>query len=572
MLEGASLEGTWARVRSIGDKLLMVLAVMALVVSPLPYAQLTPPAQAAEIPDTSTVTRLDAGAYIIDMGVVPQTENNSLRPYGLIYELMIAERIPVIWVINDSKTTGGIDFSYDGKAYSGGAFIIAAEYAAQGAPIIGRWVADYPGLTVDGPTASPIDVPVFDTLTNWPNAILDDQNGSIAEAYYENAGIPETITAGDGTTKTAYLFKDPQTLGACDDLFVMPHADPEWDTHSNLVPWNDQGGFIWAACHAVSVLENVVNPGDPDPDPDMNFLSTNGLLPFGDHDDGTPPYTWATTRGGDPVLQFLGTIDSATENGSEQIYLPDDGSAWRPSTTILAWDPDQADLLSEGGVSPGEASILLYGRAFGDDTNGLVMYESGHSHDKGSSSDIAAQRAFLNFNLMTGIDRGISVAVDAPETIISGEPVPVTAEISGGHPAYTYDWASSCGGTFAPASGVLNDPGTLETMFTAPPGATACTIRVIADDLCSRFSFAADGVQIVEQADMSISKTDGQTGVEEGTAFDYTLDIANAGPSVASNVVVVDPLPAGLSYVTATPTQGSCRFDGTDVICDLGDV
>ena len=127
-------------------------------------------------------------------------------------------------------------------------------------------------------------------------------------------------------------------------------------------PSTQGGGFIWAACHAVSALENVDDPGDPDSDPDMNFLSEHALVLWGDHGDGTPPYQYNNSEADNPIMQFMGNVDSATQNGSEQIYLPD-ALGWRPTTTIVGWDPDHPDI---PGVSPGEAAVFAYGRGFGN--------------------------------------------------------------------------------------------------------------------------------------------------------------------------------------------------------------
>ena len=215
---------------------------------------------------------------------------------------------------------------------------------------------------------------------------------------------------------------------------------------------------------------------------------------------------------------------------------------------------------------------MLYGRGFGDPSNGYFMYEAGHSHDKGSDDDVAAQRAFLSFNLLTGIERGIDVEVDVPEVVVGGSSVPVTASVSGGHPAYEYYWVSSGGGTFADPTGNLAGPDTVSTTFTAPPDASECTLRLIVDDTCGRFSFAADGFRVVEQADLSLTKTDGVTGAEDGGRLTYSLTIGNAGPTDATNTILVDTLPAEVTFLSALPSQGTCRFDGTDVICDMGTV
>src|ERR1051325_419144 len=75
------------------------------------------------------------GAYIIDMGQRPQTAANGLKPYGLVYQLVVNNQVPVSWAINPNKITDknpsvtveGVDFVLRGKSYRGGPFIISPE-------------------------------------------------------------------------------------------------------------------------------------------------------------------------------------------------------------------------------------------------------------------------------------------------------------------------------------------------------------------------------------------------------------------------------------------------------------
>jgi uncharacterized repeat protein (TIGR01451 family) len=69
-------------------------------------------------------------------------------------------------------------------------------------------------------------------------------------------------------------------------------------------------------------------------------------------------------------------------------------------------------------------------------------------------------------------------------------------------------------------------------------------------------------------SDLRISKS-GPANALVGGLISYTLTVTNDGPSSATNVVVSDPVPAGTSFVSATPSQGSC--DST-VSCNLGAV
>jgi uncharacterized repeat protein (TIGR01451 family)/fimbrial isopeptide formation D2 family protein len=63
------------------------------------------------------------------------------------------------------------------------------------------------------------------------------------------------------------------------------------------------------------------------------------------------------------------------------------------------------------------------------------------------------------------------------------------------------------------------------------------------------------------QVDLAITKTDGEATYVPGAPITYTLQVTNAGPSVASGFSVADVVPAALSGVTATCTVagfGAC--------------
>jgi uncharacterized repeat protein (TIGR01451 family) len=71
-------------------------------------------------------------------------------------------------------------------------------------------------------------------------------------------------------------------------------------------------------------------------------------------------------------------------------------------------------------------------------------------------------------------------------------------------------------------------------------------------------------------ADLSITKT-GSSAVRPGGLIQYVITVANAGPQQASDVIVTDILPAGTTFVSATPSQGNCTGTAT-VTCDLNTI
>jgi uncharacterized repeat protein (TIGR01451 family) len=70
-------------------------------------------------------------------------------------------------------------------------------------------------------------------------------------------------------------------------------------------------------------------------------------------------------------------------------------------------------------------------------------------------------------------------------------------------------------------------------------------------------------------ADVSIAKVKTTSSVTQGNPVTFTITVTNSGPDAAANVVVNDTLPAQLTFVSATPSQGSCNA-ASPVICNLG--
>ena len=70
-------------------------------------------------------------------------------------------------------------------------------------------------------------------------------------------------------------------------------------------------------------------------------------------------------------------------------------------------------------------------------------------------------------------------------------------------------------------------------------------------------------------ADLSIAKTTATATTTVGTVFGYTITVNNAGPGNAAAVTVNDTLPAGLEFVSATPSQGTCNA-ASPIVCNLG--
>ena len=76
----------------------------------------------------------------------------------------------------------------------------------------------------------------------------------------------------------------------------------------------------------------------------------------------------------------------------------------------------------------------------------------------------------------------------------------------------------------------------------------------------------------VAQTDLAIVKGASPSPVVAGQQLTYTLTTTNNGPSNATGVTVSDTLPAGVTYTSATATQGTASFANGVVTASLGNL
>jgi uncharacterized repeat protein (TIGR01451 family) len=73
--------------------------------------------------------------------------------------------------------------------------------------------------------------------------------------------------------------------------------------------------------------------------------------------------------------------------------------------------------------------------------------------------------------------------------------------------------------------------------------------------------------------DLSLTKNDSADPVVRESNFAYTIQVRNPdATNDASDVVVVDTLPAQVDFVSATASSGTCQQQGKTVTCNLGTV
>jgi hypothetical protein len=439
--------------------------------------------------DTTTET-IKSGSFIVNMGITPQTVANGLKPYGLVYDLVVNYQVPVKWVIEPTKAKDGTDFTYNSTAYKGGPFIIPVDYIDT---TVAARITYWQSLGVQGTCiTSDISVPVYMTITSFPLVMIDILSGNqaIVKAYYTNAGIDST----------AYYLGTPSGLTTCHDLWANPHGDPAWSTHNPLYNFaTQQKSYIWSQCHAVSMLEGSQNGTSSTQR--LNFLTTLGLKCWKTSGSNpaaycgpsitethssafTTPITYYYPS--DPLSQFMSTLSGAMNQGSERWFQPQSTGQWRTTTMRL--------VTTATGTSPKEGVLMVYGPAFGDTSNGKVMYMGSHDF-QGSGTvaeQVAAQRAFLNFNLLAGKAKQLLFSYSyMPSSWMGMLYQWLTVTVSSGMPPYTYQWSSTI-------PGVFGNPTANTTTFTPdqPNSDTSGVIRCVVTDACGRKNFISTVINV----------------------------------------------------------------------------
>ena len=101
------------------------------------------------------------------------------------------------------------------------------------------------------------------------------------------------------------------------------------------------------------------------------------------------------------------------------------------------------------------------------------------------------------------------------------------------------------------------------------PTATGSTVGDCTTALCGTGIINAAAAVAASGADVAIAMVDSPDPVTVANNLTYTITASNAGPDTALGVTVTDVLPAGVTYVSVTQSQGA--YSGTaTVTCNLG--
>jgi uncharacterized repeat protein (TIGR01451 family) len=248
--------------------------------------------------------------------------------------------------------------------------------------------------------------------------------------------------------------------------------------------------------------------------------------------------------------------------------------------TLTAIDPATGE--QPNGVSLG----LLPPNNEADDGQGFVTFTV-KAKTTAATGVVIQNGATITFDTEAPINTNtVSNTLDAEAPVSAVDPLPPTQT----SPTFNLSWSgqdapngsglrnydilvSANNGPYQP---VLSSTTATATQFTGEPN-TTYRFYSVARDNSGNLEAAPESPDAVTtvatatpSANVSITKAASVNPAEVGRIFTYNITATNAGPSAATNVVVTDALPAGVTFYSATPSQGSCAIASGTLTCQLG--
>ena len=216
-----------------------------------------------------------------------------------------------------------------------------------------------------------------------------------------------------------------------------------------------------------------------------------------------------------------------------------------------------------------------------------------HAHDRGDIWVLVSTTKFQKADLAVAKDDGTTVAVPGSAlsytiTVTNLGPDPVTSlRLKDAVPpallgpvftpiAGSYDPASSLWTGLALPAGhsvTMALTGTVDPMATGTlvNTATVATAVGVLDPSPGNDS-ATDTDTLAPAANLVLAMTDSPDPVAAGGALDYTLTVTNLGTAQATGVMLVDPLPPAVDFLSTSPGPPVCTLSAGTVACALGNL
>lgn len=414
---------------------------------------------------------------------------------------------------------------------------------------------------------SPTD-PLFDA----------DIRSEVDRAQTQNSWpAPGVSGAGDGIIYFVYTEKGIEscvdnTYDSCTGGVTLPPADPTKAGHYCAYHWweGGAGAKIYAnmpydetwgtGCRAFTVSPNGDIAADTEVSTSSHEQFESATDPYGD--------AWYDTKtngeDGDKCAYVYGSNDSKGDTNSQgQIQADGHNQVLNGHPYIIQLEWSNADL---------NASLPLSGCVSRFAANVDVAIS------KSASPSTVIAGNYLTYTIdVTNLDPTFE-ATD----LLMQDPLPPTAFFQSltapagwtcTTPAFNTSGLVACTALSLPKSTTAEFSILVQVAPDAPAGtlSNTATVSSTSGDSNPANDGATATTTVTSQADVAITKTESPDPVIAGNQLTYAITVTNNGPGSANGVVVSDPLPAGITFISATPPF-TCTAGGGTVTCTLNTV
>lgn len=309
-----------------------------------------------------------------------------------------------------------------------------------------------------------------------------------------------------------------------------------------------------------------------------------------------------TITPGSPLSQNYGPLTTAGETVGRDFQFTANGTNGQLVTVMLQVQ-DNSGLLPNNVVA---FPFLLGGGASGTNSSYILIQEEGPALPYPSSITISGSTGFISKVSLTLSNYNHSFPDDVDMLLVgpTGQGVVVLSDVGGGDDVIGLnltiddqaatalpDASPLVSGVFQPANYMTRDETPDTFPSPAPSGPFASRLSAfngsspngvwslyVVDDsrldtgsIAGGWSLDITTVFAVDPtANLALSVTDAPDPILVGSNLTYTLTVTNLGPTAASNVTLIDTLPIGAAFVSATSGQGVNSAAGNQVTFTIG--
>jgi uncharacterized repeat protein (TIGR01451 family) len=281
------------------------------------------------------------------------------------------------------------------------------------------------------------------------------------------------------------------------------------------------------------------------------------------------PTAWYAFTAGNARFYILTTAWPGTNVGDADIYKNDYDYHWAPGTPQLPWL--QNDLATH--AEPVKFAFFHFPLYTDTSSQESDPYLRGPDSLEGALSGGGVDVAFTGHahiyerNHPVG-DYGLINYVSGG----GGANLASTTKCSS-YDAYAIGWSDSNGEGTACNAPVPAAPEKVWHFLLVTVEDTSVTVTPVNElgetfDV-QTFNFAPEPSG---QADMSVSKTDSPSRLPVGGNLTYTVTVENGGPDTGTSVLVTDQLPPSVTFVSASPSQGTYSESGGTIAWEPGEI